>query len=199
MNELPTPAGLTVAAECLECGRTIAPGEERKTTDEGAFCRPCYDALKRQVEVVLARQGADINWINAVLGAVLGGLVGVLIWWGFTVLTRISFGLVAVVIGIAVGKGILIFTNHKRSAGLQALAVAVSVAAFGYASYLVNRTFLLRAIAGDPKYAGATLPLIGPPDMMFEVIRLGFGIMDVVFLAIVVYQAWRMTAPVKLA
>jgi hypothetical protein len=192
------PTGLQTAATCLECERTIDPGQERRTTDEGVFCRPCWDQLTREVEAALAKQGEGINWVNAVLGAVLGALAGILAWWGFTVLTKISFGLVAVVIGFTVGKGILLLTGGKRSTGLQGLSVLVAVAAFGYASYLVNRTFLLKAIAGDPQYAGATIPWIAAPGYMLDVIGVGFGIMDLVFLAIVAYQAWKVPAPVRL-
>ena len=184
---------------CLECDRPLEEGEERMTTEEGAFCRPCYEALRRQVESALEAQGEGINWVNAALGAVLGGAAGAIAWWGFTVLTKISFGLIAVVIGIAVGKGILLFTGGKRSTGLQILSVGVSLAAFGYASYLVNRTFLLRAIAEDPRYVDATLPLFAAPEMMLEVITWNFGIMDVVFLAIVAWQAWKGPAPFRLA
>ncbi len=42
------------------------------------------------------------------------------------------------------------------------------------------------------------LPLIPTPEVLFTVIQLGFGFMDVVFLAIVVYQAWKMPAPMRI-
>ena len=36
------------------------------------------------------------------------------------------------------------------------------------------------------------------PSALMEVVTLGFGVMDVVFLAIVLWEAWRRPAPVKL-
>src|SRR5439155_53586 len=74
--------------------------------------------------------------------AVLGGAAGALAWWGFTVLTEISFGLVAVVIGFLAGHGAVRFAGGKRGTGLQAIAVTVGALSFLVAAYLVNMTFI---------------------------------------------------------
>jgi len=187
-------------AVCLQCERTLQPGEERRTTDEGVFCTGCYAQLRAQVEAALARQGEDIHWFNAAIGAIGGGVLGGLIWWGFTVMTNISFGLVAVVIGFLVGKGVLLLTGGKRAVGLQILSVVVSLASYLYAAYMVNRTYIQRAIAEDPELAGYIgPPLLPEPAMFFEVVRVGFSFIDVLFIAFVIWQAWKMPAPVKLA
>jgi hypothetical protein len=127
---------------------------------------------------------------------VLGGAAGAAVWWGFTVVTNIAFGLVAVVIGVAVGKGVILFSGGKRHVNLQFLSVVVSIVAFFYATFLVNRTFIERAFAKR----GETLiiPLLPEPDQFFRVVRAGFDIMDLVFLAIVVWEAWRIPAPIHL-
>jgi len=186
---------------CLECGLPIPADEPRHDTEDGAFCPPCFDRLRFEVETLVERQGEGINYVNAVVGAVLGGLAGAVVWWGFTIVTKISFGLVAIVIGFAVGRGILMFTGGRRSVGLQGLAAGVAAASYALASYLVNRTFLLRALADSPEYASSeiSLPLLPPPALMFEVIRLNFGLMDVVFLGIVIWEASRSLAPIRLA
>ena len=132
---------------CAECGTLLAEGQERVVTDGGVFCPTCFAALRGQIDQVIAAQGADINYPAAAIGAVLGGVVGVLVWWGFTVTTKYAFGLVAIVIGIAVAKGAMLFTGGRRSRGLQGLSVAVAGIAFFYASYLVNRTAISREAA----------------------------------------------------
>ena len=38
----------------------------------------------------------------------------------------------------------------------------------------------------------------GTPDVLIGVLQLGFSFMDVVFLAIVVYQAWKIPAPMRI-
>ena len=176
---------------CAECGRRLAEGDERVVTDGGVFCRTCFAALRGEIERVVAAQGADVNYPAAAVGAVLGGVLGALVWWGFTVTTKISFGLVAIVIGIAVAKGAMLFAGGKRSRGLQWLSVAVAGLAFFYASYLVNRTLILREGA-------VHLPLLPGIGLLVRVVSLGFGVFDLVFLAIVLWEAWRIPAPFKL-
>ena len=182
---------------CAECGTFLQEGQDREVTDDGVFCRHCFLALTAQVQQVVAAQGEDVNYPAAALGGLAGAGVGVLAWWGFTVLTNIAFGLVAVVIGVAVGKGVVMASGNKRHRNLQVLSVLVSVAGFFYATYLVNRTFILRAYA--EKGEALVLPLLPEPALFLQVVGVGFGLMDLVFLAIAVYEAWRIPAPLKLA
>ena len=133
----------------------------------------------------------------ALLGAVLGGAVGVLAWWGFTVLTKIGFGLVAVAIGFLVGQGTARFAGGKRSAGLQVLAVVVGALSFLVATYLVNMTFVNEALV----QTGEVWRVPFPPaslKMFYRVVAVNFGVMKLVFLAIVIYEAWIIPRPVKL-
>jgi hypothetical protein len=183
---------------CLQCGAVISSAEDAVATDDGPFCRPCFSQLKGQIEHALRQQGADINYPSAAVGAVLGGAAGVLVWWGFVVVTNISFGLVAVVIGLAVGKGILMFTGGKRSRGLQGLAAGVSALAFFYASYLVNRTFILKYIK-EEEGVEASLPFVPDLGMFVGVVEANFQFFDLIFLAIVVFQAWKIPAPYKIS
>jgi hypothetical protein len=183
--------------QCAECRRLFEPGQERVKTEDAQFCRPCFDRLTVELQHAVAAQGEDINYVGATLGALLGAAVGVVAWWGFTVLTGIAFGLVAVVIGMAVSRGVILLSGGKRHRNLQVLSVVVSTAAFFYASYLVNRSFILKAMA--EKGEQLVLPLVPPPELLFRVVSVSFDVMDLVFLAIVVYEAWRIPAPIRLA
>jgi hypothetical protein len=191
-----TPTEAPQEQRCAQCQTALAEGAERVATEDGVFCGICFSALKQQVQMAIQAQSQDVPYPMALIGAVLGGALGVLVWWGFTVLTEIAFGLVAVVIGFAVGKGILLLTGYKRALGLQVLSVAVAGLSFFYASYLVNRTFVLRAMAEQGEEI--LLPLLPMPDLLVNVIGLSFGLMDLVFLAIVLYQAWKIPAPLQL-
>jgi hypothetical protein len=193
--ESDTPA-TAEETRCAECNTVLVEGQDRETTEGGVFCRPCFDNLTAQLERAIAEQGENVDYTMAAVGGVIGGALGVLAWWGFTVVTNIAFGLVAVVIGIAVGKGVTILAGHKRSQGLQILSVVISVLSFAYASYLVNRTFILRYAAEEGQ--DVVLPLLPPPDLLLSVVSLNFGIMDLVFLAIVVWEAWKIPAPLRL-
>ncbi len=184
------------AVRCAECDTVLSAGQDRETTEDAVFCRPCFNNLTAQLQQAVAAQSQDINYSMAAIGGLLGAAIGVLVWWGFTVVTNIAFGLVAVVIGFAVGKGVVMASGNKRSQGLQITSVIIATLGFVYASYLVTRSFVLKALAEEGREV--VLPWIPTPDVLITVLQLGFGFMDVVFLAIVVYQAWKMPAPLRI-
>jgi hypothetical protein len=178
----------------MECEQTLNAGDDREAVENGVLCRGCYDNLAAQVKEIVHQQDQDINYPMAVVGAVLGGLLGAIAWWGFTVITKIEFGLVAVVIGFTVAKGILMLTGGKRSQGLQIMAVVVSTISFFYANYLVSRTYI---IAEYPEMKGS-MGFLPDPLMFFDITRLTFGMFTIIFLGIVIWQAWQMVAPAKI-
>lgn len=196
MSDPTVAVGSPPEARCAECNALLAEDQDRETTEGGVFCRRCYDNLSLQLRQVIREQGSNVNYPVAALGGLAGGAVGVAVWWGFTVLTKIAFGLVAVVIGFTVGHGVVLLSGRKRSPGLQALSVAIAACAFIFATYLVDRTFIqnARAAVGQP----VTLPLLPEPGLFFAVVHAGFGVMDLVFLAIVVWQAWKIPQPLQL-
>lgn len=179
---------------CMQCEKTLNQNDDREITDKGVLCRDCYDSLAAQVKDLLKQQDQDINYPMAVIGAVLGGIVGAAIWWGFTVITEYAFGLVAVVIAFTVAKGVLFLTGGKRSQGLQILAVIVSVISYFYANYLVNRTWIIK----EYPEMEASLGILPDAAMFIKISQLSFGVFTVIFLAIVVWKAWQLVAPVKI-
>lgn len=183
----------TAPASCAQCGRTLAAGDGVAAGDR-TFCRGCYETLAEELRRGIAAMTTDVNYPLALVGAVLGGALGVGFWWGVTVLTNVAFGLVAIAIGWLVGQGAVRFAGGKRSRGLQALSVGVSLAAFAVASYLVNMTFINAELARR----GDTWRVPFPPEDLgtfVGVVALGFGIMDLVFLAILLWQAWTIPRP----
>ncbi len=196
MSEVKPPAPAPAAAKCARCEKTLIEGDHVAAQDR-VFCRSCYEVLKFELKRTVASLSEDINYPMAVLGAVLGGAAGVLAWWGFTVLTKIGFGLVAVAIGFLVGHGAARFAGGKRSVGLQVLAVAVGTLSFLVAAYLVNMTFINEALAQRGEAWRVPFPPAGL-DMFYKVLAVNFGVMKFVFLAIVVYEAWIIPRPVKL-
>jgi hypothetical protein len=161
------------------------------------FCRSCYESLRAELESAVARMSEDIPWVNATAGALLGGLAGTLLWWGFTVVSHIALGLLAVAIGFLTGWCTVRFSGGKRSGGLQALSVSVATLCFFLATYLVNMTFINQQLAKD----GAPMRVTFPPHdlvLFYRVVSANFGVMDLVFLAIVIYEAWKIPRPLRL-
>ena len=190
------PPGVESGQLCDRCERALT-ATDRVVAGDRVFCESCYETLSAEVRHAIDQLSSDIPYPMAALGAVLGGTAGALAWWGFTVVTHIGFGLIAVAIGYLVGWGALKFAGGKRSAGMQWLCVIVSLASFAAATYLVNMTFINQQLAAR----GETLRIGVPPaslDLFLKVISSNFGIMDVVFLGIAVYQAWAIPRPMTL-
>lgn len=181
---------------CSECNTLLAEDADMEITDGGTFCRSCFVNLTTQLKQIVAQQGKEIDYPKALVGGLLGGVIGILAWWGVTVLTGRSFGIVAIVIGIAVGKGILLLSNNKRSRNLQIMSIAVSFLSFLYATYLVNRTFIIRAFVEQGEEI--VLPYLPNPALFAGVLQAGFDFFDLIFLAIVIYEAWKIPAPIQL-
>jgi hypothetical protein len=156
--------------------------------------------MRQQLEQAAREQSEDINYPMGLLGGILGGTAGALIWWGFTVATKISFGIIAIVIGFAVGFGVTRLSGNKRSIGLQVMSVAIAGVSYFCSLFLVNRTFFNRVLnEGRPELAGIPeIPLFPDLDMFVEVVKADFGFFELIFLGFVVYQAWKMAAPMKL-
>jgi len=197
MSETENQGGEPQEVRCAECNTLLAPGMDQDVTEDGTFCRPCFNNLMAVVQQAAAQQSEGINYPMAVVGGLLGGVIGALAWWGFTVMTNIAFGLVAVVIGIAVGKGVTILSGNKRSQRLQIISVVISIASFLYAGYLVNRSFVMEYFAEQGREI--VLPLLPDLSTFIQVLQAGFEFFDLIFLAIVIYQAWKIPAPLKLA
>jgi hypothetical protein len=151
--------------------------------------------LSRQVGQAIAAQGVDINYPMALVGGLAGAALGAVVWWGFTVVTNIAFGLVAIVIGFGVGKGVHMLSGGKRHLNLQIMSVVISILGFAYASFLVNRTFFLKAFAEEGQ--AIEISLFPDPQLAYTVISAGFNFMDLVFLAIVIWEAWKIPAPIE--
>lgn len=190
-------AGATPGAEtCAQCGRSLGPGD-RVAAGDKLFCRSCYASLRAELQQAVGEMSSGINYVNGAIGAVLGGAAGALLWWGFTVVTKISLGLVALAIGFFAGLGAVKFAGGKRSGALQAISIGAALASYLVASYLVNMTFANQALAKQ----GDAFRVAFPPqslDLFVRVLSLGFGMMDLVFLAIVVYEAWKIPKPLAL-
>ncbi len=191
-----TAASGVIEEHCAQCGKVITPGD-RVAAGDRVFCRSCHASLRHELEGALQTMSEDINYANATLGAMLGGGVGVLAWWGFTVASGWSLGLLAVGIGWAVGWGTVRFAGNKRSRNLQFLATGVAIASWASANYLVNMTFINRALVKEGAAAAVTLPPASL-EMFLTVVSAKFGVMDVVFLAIMVWEAWKMPRPLRL-
>ncbi len=191
----PTP-GATLASTasttstCARCGRSLAPGEGVKAGDR-VFCAACHETLAAELRAHVDALTQDIPIVPAAVGAVGGALLGAAVWTLVVVFTHFQVGIVAILIGWLAGTGAVRFAGGKRGRPLQWIAAGATVLAFILSLYAVNAAMFNHAMAttGDPR----RFPVIPrDPAAFLPVAFAGFGIFDVVFLAIAVWQAWSL-------
>jgi hypothetical protein len=180
--------------KCLECN-IVLDDEVGVETDQGAFCEACYGVLLETVKEFAATQNKNINYPLSVFGGVAGGVIGACIWWAVTFYSGYAVGIVAIVIGIAVAKGITLCNGGKKSLSLQIIASIVTVISFFYAKYLVTRSFIL---AEGPSEYLDVFTLLPQPHVFYNLVMETSDILTIVFLGIAVWQAWIMTKPYKM-
>ena len=191
---------ISTAARCARCQTALAANDV-VTADDRAFCRTCSDIYRMQLGTSSAGSPSiksdGVKYPLATLGAILGGTVGTLAWWGVTVFTRTGFGVLAVLIGLVVGYGTLLFAGGKRSVGLQALSLVTGVLSFLVAAYLVNMTLLNQLLAERGDVARVAFPPTSL-ESFYKVVAINFGIMKVAFLGVIAYLTWVVPRPLKL-
>ncbi len=187
--------GASSLKTCAQCATAVAFAD-RVDTGDRSFCRTCYDQLQSELREVALQSRSDISYPAAFTGAVLGGALGALVWWGFTVMTSIALGFIAIAIGFLVGHGAVRFAGGKKSRELQIMSVAVALVSILAATYLVNMTFINQALEKQGDVQRLAFP--GNLGVFFRVIGLNFGIMDVVFIAITLWEAWKIPAPLEI-
>jgi len=179
---------------CAQCECTLQP-DFTVVTENASFCTGCYTALKDAVEQQVAAQTQGINWVGAVVGGLLGAFMGAGAWWLFTILTKWSFGLVAVAIGFAAGVGVVAGAGNKKARSLQVLSTLLAAVGYVMGHYWVVRTFVQRE--AESRGLVMDLPVI-PEWGLLQEIMMNFGVMELIFLGIVLWQAWSIPNPTRL-
>jgi hypothetical protein len=195
-------SGSPAVTRCARCRAALTESElqqlaaltesERISPQERFFCGGCYSVLMLRLRAAAhasGRPSARGSYPTAAVGAMFGGCLGALAWWVVTVLTRTNLGIGALPIGYLVGYGAVRGAGGQRGRRLQVLAVAVSLASFLVAVYLVNMTFIDLTLIAKGQAPYVHFP---PPDVgtFLDVVIGDFGLTKVAFLAIVLYDAW---------
>ena len=137
----------------------------------------------------------DTNYPAAIVGAGVGAMAGAGLWWGFTSVTNIAFGLVAAAIGFLAGHGALRLSGGRGSVPLQGISIGAAMVGFLFGTYLVNRTFINNALV-ESGQTGRVPWVPENLEMLGLVLQAGFSPMDLLFLGIVVWTAWSIPRPV---
>ena len=155
---------------------------------------PTADELHRE-------QTDGANMLGALLFGLGAGVVGAAIWFAIVVVTNYQLGLLAVVIGAAVGTGVLIGSGRKRNLQLQLLSVAITLASMVGAEYFIVRHFVVEYLVKQGGATASQVPLFLPIDIAIDFITSAIkdDPLTLVFWGIAVWTAFRVPRPEKAA
>jgi len=181
-------------ATCAACRRAIR--DEYWSAGSVVVCPQC----KAQ------HQASDVNH-NVLVGTIVGGsmglaggLAGAVVWYLVARLANLQIGIIAILVGWLVGKGVASGTGHRGGRWYQILAVLITYLSIGvaYASLILT----LGAPEGMEdlgvfKYPAALmLGLIAPVAMVFSDVTALISLLIIFF---GLSQAWRMNRRADIA
>jgi hypothetical protein len=192
-----SPASATTKIEpaeqtCAACGRRIIGRYFEVNTQ--CLCPRCTSFVKQQHEV-----GLPGAFLRAALYGVAGGVLGAALYYGVLLVADAEFGIIAIAVGILVGKGV------RRGAGLHrhwlypALGIGLTYLAIT-ATYIPEVLRAMQASEGAggeaaipsnpltvPVVLGAWLVAAFVPVLML----VEFQIWGPIILAIGLWEGWR--------
>jgi hypothetical protein len=143
---LPVPGG-HVARRCWLCGQELF--DTYFEIDSRLACVPCRDRFEEQWR---GGSGAA-RFLKALAAGCGAGVLGAILYYGIRAATGYDFGLIAVVVGVMVGKAVRWGSAGRGGRGYQVLAMLLTYLAIG-------STYLPDAMEGVAKQAAkeATAP-----------------------------------------
>jgi hypothetical protein len=174
---------------------TCAACQERLTTyyaaGEHLFCPPCRDQI---LATMTGGSGAG-RFFRAVLFGVLAGVAGALLWFAVRKLTGYEIGLIAVVVGFAVGAAVRKGSDDRGGVAYQLLAVFITYCCI--VSTYVPDIYAEAAKEGDVPAAAllifsVIIAFIAPVLMGFQ------NIIGMLIIAFALWEAWRINKYRKL-
>ena len=139
MNEEQISIGSKVkeTVSCENCKKSIPAGEQYtlrgKDKKEVHLCSEC----KENINKVFAEETKNPNLPKAILGGIVGGGLGGLLWFLFVVVTKLELGWIAIGVGWLVGMGVHLGSGRKRGLHLQLLSAFLTLATLFIANYFV--------------------------------------------------------------
>jgi hypothetical protein len=131
------------------------------------------------------------NYAGAVMAGLIAAIVAAFVWYGFVVLTKIQFGLIAVGVGFLVAFAVVIGSGGGHGVGLQLIAIGMVLVSMIFSEFLIARYFInqLLAQAGG----GEVIPIFASLGTIFDIAFLSLkeDPISLLFWGIAVFEAWK--------
>jgi hypothetical protein len=171
---------VTTCAACQNAltGNYYAAGEH-------VFCPPCRD----QIIAAMTGGSAARRFTRAVVFGVLAGLAGALLWYAVGALTGWTIGLIAIVVGFAVGAAVRKGSDDRGGVAYQILAVVITYCSIALTFVPVMYSILK---ATNPDWPTALLVIATVIESVIAPIR-NHSIIGILIIGFALWQAWQIT------
>ncbi len=180
--------GPVAAVTCLQCQQSV--GETYYEAAGKTVCERC----KKQIEWHLAEGAGFAGFLKALAFGAAGGLLGAIVWYAVRSLSGYEVGLIAILVGWLVGRGVNLGTGGRGGLGFQFLAALITYASIAL-QYVPD---VWKAINESQKLDGAARVValvIAVPLAFAAPFLAGFeNIIGLLIIGFGVFQAWRMNA-----
>jgi hypothetical protein len=172
-------------------------GNIRKIESELTSVLKSGHVLPIQEDVELFGQDEAFSAVTlawAVIGGLVGALIGGALWTGVLMITDTERGVVAMIVGALAGYGVSLASGRKRGVSFQVAAVLTAIVGIGIGKYLSVYFILREVLTEQGSEALATLPNLGS-GAMFDVfigyLQRSLDSLDMLFIAAAIFAAWR--------
>lgn len=127
---------------------------------------------------------------GALLIGSIAAVISTFIWYAIVILSGWHIGLIAVIAGIIVGKGVSIGSRREFGMQFPLLSVFLSLCSMIVSEYLIGRHYLEQLFINDG-YTSITYFL--PLDVVFKIIKNSvlYDPITLFFWALALYQAYK--------
>jgi hypothetical protein len=189
-NMNPTPQfstaqyGQAPAQACKFCGLSISGPYYR--INGSPACSACADRMRQG-----APSQADAVYPRALLLGILGAIIGLALYAGFTILTNIIIGYVSLAVGFIVAKAMLLGSGGVGGRKYQITAALLTYAAVSLASIPIALSFSHVPIDAIPLSRLIQLGLLSPfLELQADTFH---GLIGLVILYVGINIAWKLT------
>ncbi|UKJ08662.1 hypothetical protein [Solitalea lacus] len=132
------------------------------------------------------RKKAEQNLFGGIMGCVVAAFVGAIIWAAITVLTNYQIGYMAVGVGFLIG-----YANRVVGRGIDVIFGIIG-AVFALIGCLMGNFFSAVAVFANQENVSYIQILVNTNmSIIVDVLTETFGVIDLLFYAIAVYQGYR--------